>query len=145
MTTFFILASSSFTAFSMFAGQGKHLANEVSRWTRNTTEPVIGSLKRANMEHLLRTVLMHHRNAADGLKGNFYVGKKSLERLYKVRLQITSFKERFPSVTLLVKQILSTSESITLVLQVSFPVSQHSRHQSPKRYLINFHNFGASS
>ena len=81
MTAFFVLASSFLTGFSMFAEQGKLLANEVSRWTRNTTEPVIGSLKRANMEHLLRTVLMHHRNAADGLKENFYVGKKSLERL----------------------------------------------------------------
>ena len=81
MTAFFVLASSFLTGFSMFAGQGKLLANEVCRWTRNTTEPVIGSLKRANMEHLLRTVLMHHRNAADGLKENFYVGKKSLERL----------------------------------------------------------------
>lgn len=138
MTTFFILASSFLTGFITFAGQGKHLANEVSRWTRNTTEPVIGSLKRANMGHLLRTVLMHHRNAADGLKENLYVGKKSLERLYEVRLQITSFKERFPSVTLLVKQILSTSESITLVLQVSFPVSQHGRHQSAKAISYQF-------
>ena len=90
------------------------------------------------MEHLLRTVLLHHRNAADGLKENFYVGKKSLERLYEVRLQITSFKERFPSVTLLVKQILSTSESITLVLQVSFPVSQYGRHQSAKAISYQF-------
>ena len=55
-----------------------------------------------------------------------------------MRLQITSFKERFPSVILLVKQILSTLESITLVLQVSFPVSQHGRHQSAKAISYQF-------
>ena len=55
-----------------------------------------------------------------------------------MRLQITSFKERFPSVTLLVKLILSSLESITLVLQVSFPVSQHRRHQSAKAISYQF-------